>query len=222
VNGIRYNDRSLVLGQTRSGKSELLNVIFSSFQAQRVLVDTKDEWAISGVPRVADVDAIDWRAPVIHFASERGDPAEFDELFDRAYRQRGPMVVAVHELGDLCDYQPNRTPPAFRRYLSMGAAHGLGLLGASQRPVEMPRRARTEAEHVFAVVPRLDPDDVAVVARMMNLPPERLGRDLDELQQAHGLHSFLWFDRRSRSLAGYQPLPASWRRRSIVQRRGPS
>lgn len=190
-------------------------------RAQRVLVDTKDEWQISGVPRTADVDAIDWRSPVIHFATENADVEEFDALFDRAYRQRGPMVVAVHELGDLCDYLPNRTPPAFKRYLSKGAAHGLGLLGASQRPVEMPRRARTEVEHVFAVVPPLDPDDVAVIARMMNVPADQLRGDLVELQATTGLHSFLWRDRRADTLQGYPPLPAAFRRGSIVQRRGP-
>ena len=54
---IRFNDRVLALGSTGSGKSELLNVLFSRMRggAQRLLVDTKREFAIEGVNLVLEL-----------------------------------------------------------------------------------------------------------------------------------------------------------------------
>jgi hypothetical protein len=216
---ISYADRTLILGQTRSGKSELLNLHFSAFRCQRVLVDTKDEWTIAGVEPVEDVAAIDWRAPVIHLRLEPGDIDAVEQLFRLAFEHRGPLVLGVHELADLCDYRPHLAPRHLRRYLAQGAAHGLGLLGASQRPVEMPVRSRTETQHVFVFVPRLAGDDVEAIARMVGLSTRELERELDERQAEDGLHSFLWFDRREGKLTAWPPLTAELRAGSIVDRR---
>lgn len=213
---IAWNDRSLVLGPTGSGKSTLLNAQTSAFRCQRAVFDSKDEWSVRGVEPVAgDVDRIDWRQPIVHFIPGddiRGDTQRF---FTAAF-QRTHVIVAVHELADLCEYNANATPPAVSRYLRQGRAHGRGLLGSSQRPVEMPKSARTEAEHVF-VFPGLDPDDMAVVAAIVG---RRDAQQLvDEVADRHGEHGYVYFDKRGRQVLACPPLPEHIRSRSVVTRR---
>jgi energy-coupling factor transporter ATP-binding protein EcfA2 len=97
--GIVHHDRVFIAGRTGSGKSELINVLFSGFACQRLLVDTKDEFDIPGVERVRDVAAIDWSEPIIHYVDSSSQAGEFDELFEACLRRRH-LVVAVHELAE--------------------------------------------------------------------------------------------------------------------------
>ena len=216
--GIAYNDRVLTLGVTTSGKSELLNVLFTSIRCQKLLVDSKDEFAIAGVEAAHGPDALDWSAPVLHYVPERDDPDEYNELFARCFTRRH-LVVAVHELADTCDHQPSRAPERLRKYVSQGARHGLGLLAGSQRPVEIPKRARTEAQHVFVFVPEMDPDDHGAIAQLLQLAPAQLSELVHKTQDEHGLHSFLWFNKRTRELSVWGPLPEHVRQANIVTRR---
>lgn len=216
--GISYNDRTLVLGYTGSGKSELLNHHFSAMRCQRLLIDTKDEWAIAGVPRAATVAELDWSAPILHYCPPTNDLEEFDHLFRQAFH-RQHLSVCVHELADLCDFRPNAAPRAVRDYLSKGRAHGLGLLGASQRPVEMPKRALTEAQHVFIVVPRMSGADLDAIASMVDRPPAEVAQLLDGLHETEGNHSFMWFDRASREFIRCRPLNNATRARGIIRKR---
>jgi hypothetical protein len=216
--GIAYNDRTLVLGYTGSGKSELLNHHFSASRCQKLLIDAKDEFAIAEVVPARAPDELDWSEPVLHYIPSTGDADEWEELFAACFRRRW-LVVCVHELGDLCEFQPGRTPRHVRKYLSMGRSHGLGLLGGSQRPVEMPKRARTEVQHVFVFVPELDPDDHNVIAQICQLQPPALSQMLAELQRDHGHYSFLWFNKRTREVNVSGPLPDHVRSQTIVGRR---
>lgn len=216
--GIAWNDRTFCVGYTGSGKSELLNHLFSAQRCQRVLVDTKDEFSIEGVEPVHDAGDIDWSAPLIHFSSEAGDLDDFDRLFRACYARRN-LSMCVHELADLCEDQPGAAPRWVRAYLRKGRAHGLGLLGGTQRPVGMPRVSRTEAQHIFAFAPRLDPDDLPVVARMMHLAPAELEGALRSAHAAHGDHAFLWYDVPAAQLTVCPPLPARARAQTIVSRR---
>jgi energy-coupling factor transporter ATP-binding protein EcfA2 len=214
--GVRFNDRVLVLGYTGSGKSELLNHQFSAIRCQRVLLDSKDEWKIAGVEPVrGEPAAIDWRAPIIHYVvGEAGNEDEIDELF-RACFARRHLVVAAHELEDLCNYNAHRTPRHLRSYISQGRTHGLGLLGAAQRPLEIPKRARTEADHHFVTVKR--PDDMQEVARMFGVELRELDRELETARQ-HGEFAFLWHDKRAGEISICPELPDRIRAASIVQR----
>jgi DNA helicase HerA-like ATPase len=220
VSAIRFNDRVLVLGSTGSGKSELLNVIFSRMRggAQRLLVDTKREFAIEGVEPASEVDAIDWSRPIIHY-QDRGEGAdEMQELFAACYARRR-LMVAVHELSDVCAFRAARTPPAFDSYVSKGRALGLGLLAGSQRPFDIPMRAKTEADHVFAFVPRFQLEqDHRAAAITLGADPAMLARQLDEVQETLGEHAFVHFDRRDRVLEACQPLSEAERAGIIVSR----
>src|SRR5947209_8292263 len=62
-----YNQRLYAFGYTGTGKSEILNLLFSGVACQKLLIDNKPEFAIDGVEPVRDVEEIDWREPVIHY-----------------------------------------------------------------------------------------------------------------------------------------------------------
>jgi hypothetical protein len=219
LGGLLYHDRVFVAGQTRSGKSELLNVLFSELRVQRVLVDTKGEFAIPDVEPVSDPAAIDWREQTIHYRTTvTGALDEVDELFQACLGRRR-LTVCCHELADLCDFQPNRTPPWLNAYISKGGAHGCGFFAGSQRPVQVPSRALTEAQHVFYVVPRLTRrSDHAALAEPMATDERALARELHAAQQEHGRHSFLWWNLRAQDLSRWPPLPENVRSRNIVER----
>jgi energy-coupling factor transporter ATP-binding protein EcfA2 len=217
---IGFNQRTLCLGPTGSGKSELLNAQLSALRTQRVLYDSKDEFSIAGVEPARDVDAIDWRQPVVHFVPGEDVRADAQAFFSRAFRQPRPLVVCVHELADLCEYRASATPAAVNRYIRQGRSHGKGLLGASQRPVEMPVSARSEPEHVFVfTTPPLAPDDMDEAAGLMRRPVAELHQLVEGARSSLGTYSFLYFDRSTGEIKQCPPLPDHMRRRTIVARR---
>jgi energy-coupling factor transporter ATP-binding protein EcfA2 len=220
VSGVRWHERVFVCGYTGSGKSGLLNHLFSGLRNQKLLLDTKPEFRIPGVEPVRSVDEIDWSAPVIHFVEADQDLDEIDRLFHVAGRRRN-LTICAHELADLCDDQPGRTPKYVRRWLRVGNIFGNGLLGASQRPVCMPRQARTEAQHVFAMVPALDDEDHAIVAKLAQTNRNDLYRQLEEAAELSptGRHSFVWIDRVAGHVTLSEPLPEHLRRQCIVKQR---
>lgn len=221
MDGPAFHERVFIAGPTESGKSELLNVLFSGFRCQRVLVDTKGhEWSIDGVePVEGDPSAIDWREPVIHYVTASTEVGEIDELFQRLTTRRD-LVVAVHELGDLCGYVTQRTPESVNRYLAQGGAKGRGFLGATQLMVDMPKRARTEVQHAYVMVPPMDLDHLRGVCRMVEgASPERMRSDLDEHESECGPYSFIHYPKGARrEPTWWPPLPDHLRAEAIVRR----
>jgi hypothetical protein len=224
----RYSERLLAIGSTGSGKSELINLAFAGVRCQRLLVDTKDEFALDGVEPASDVDGLDWTQRTVHYQPPAtAGPDDFDRLFRAAYMRRGPLVVAVHELGDICSFQPGRTPPWFDAYVSKGRARGKGLLGGTQRPVAIPKRALTESDHVFMVGERLlYPPDHQAVAEAMGRNPRELAQLIDRAQLQLGgqpdpqgrTHAMIGFNRARRSVEAYPPIPEQHRRAIDVGR----
>jgi energy-coupling factor transporter ATP-binding protein EcfA2 len=234
VDGVRYNDRVLVLGSTGSGKSEVLNYLLARLRNQRLVLDTKDEFAIPGAEPVRNVHSIDWEAErTIHFqTAPDADPSCtsksrpkvwcgrcFDCVFASSYYQRN-LTVCVHELGDVCEFNAGRTPRWFNAYISKGRARGDGLYMGSQRPMSVPTRALGESEHVFMVGDRfLVPQDHQKVAEAMGQNPNRLAALIDKTQAELGgepdengrTHAFLWFNRRRRTVTACPPLPPEHR-----------
>jgi energy-coupling factor transporter ATP-binding protein EcfA2 len=220
VSAIRFNDRVLVLGSSQSGKSELLNLLFSQMRggAQRVLVDTKGEFAIAGVEAASDVEAIDWSAPIVHYQPSVGDMGEMQDLFAAVFARRR-IVAFVHEASDVCDFSAGKTPPAFNAICSKGAALGVGLYCGSQRPFEIPSRAKSEPLHVYIFAPRfLLEQDLKAAALTIGRDWRELGTMLDEVQATLGDHAFLHFDRRDGLLEACQPLSEAERHGIIVTR----
>lgn len=217
--GIRWHDRVFVVGYTGSGKSEVLNLLFTKLRNQKLLLDTKPEFTIPGVTPVSRVRDIDWSAPVIHYRDLSNSLTDYDELFYEAHHRRN-FTVCCHELADLCEDQPNRAPEWVRKSLRKGNVFGNGILGGTQRPVGMPRQGRTEAQHVIHMVPQLDPDDHQIVAKMMQLSDHQLRRTLAEATNVSltGEYSAVWFDRRAGKITLIPPLPDHVRRSIIVRR----
>lgn len=220
MSAIRFNDRVLVLGSSQSGKSELLNLLFSraSGGAQRVLVDTKSEFAIAGVEAAHEVDAIDWSAPIVHYQDHGGGAEEMQELFAAIFARRR-IVAVVHEASDVCDFSAGRTPPAFNAICSKGAALGVGLWCGSQRPFEIPSRAKSEPLHVFVFAPRfLLEQDLKAAALTIGRDWRELGTMLDQVRAELGDHAFLHFDRRDGVLEACAPLSEAERSAIIISR----
>jgi hypothetical protein len=94
-------------------------------------------------------------------------------------------------------------------YIRKTRAHGGGLIAGSQRPRNIPRIARTEAQHIFAFAPGFDPEDVPIVATCLGMSQ---GQCEDALQSAAelsptGEHSYIWRDKRARATVVRPPLP---------------
>lgn len=220
MSGLRYNERAFVGGPTESGKSELLNVLFSQFQCQRLLYDSKGhEWTIAGVEPVSDPAAIDWREPIVHYVTASTDVAEVDEVFSQAERQRD-LVVCVHELGDLCEYNTNKTPGSVNRYLAQGGANGRGFLGGSQVPVDMPKRAKTEANRIYTMSPAMSEEHLKVLAKMAEVTEPQMRAMIEEAGGEHGEHAFVEWPRGAKQEPTiWPPLPEWMRSETIVRRR---
>jgi energy-coupling factor transporter ATP-binding protein EcfA2 len=223
---VRFNDRVLVLGSTGSGKSELLNYLASGLRCQRLLLDTKHEFALPGVEPVSDPGEIDWSQPLVHYRDATGEVAEFGELFGACFR-RSNLVVIVHELGDVCEFQPNKTPREVNQYLSKGRTRGLGFYAGSQRPFTIPVRARGESDHVFMVGERfMLRQDHDAVAEAMGQDRDELARLVDRVQAQLGgepdpqgrTHAYVWFQRHARQVLAAPPLPDEHRKAITIGR----
>ena len=219
---VRYHERVFVGGPSESGKSELLNVLFSQFRCQRLLYDSKGhEFTIAGVEPVSDPAAIDWSQPIIHYVTTTTEVAEVDEVFSQAER-RPNLLVCVHELGDLCEYHTNKTPQPVNRYLAQGGAKGRGFIGGSQEPVDMPKRAKKEINHAYTMTPPMSREHLKVIGEIVGVSGPEMEAELRQLQAEHGPHAFVhWPKGALQDPTYWPPLPAEIRAHNIVKRREP-
>lgn len=217
--GIRWHDRVFVVGYTSSGKSEILNLLFSKLRNQKLLLDTKPEFTIPGIKPVSRVEDIDWSEPVIHYRDLASNLEDYDRLFYEAHHRRN-VTVCVHEAADICNDEPSKTPEWFRKSLRKGNVFGNGLYLGTQRPVGMPRQCRTEAQHVIHMVPALDPEDEQIVAKMMQISVRELHALIEEATALSptGQYSAVWHDRRAGTTVLIPPLPDATRAGILVRR----
>jgi hypothetical protein len=215
-----------VAGASGGGKSVLLNHMATRFRCQRLLLDTKDEWNVPGITPAHTVAGIDWIQPVIHLIVDvdgGGDSTEISRLFRVAWhrkvgRAQGKaygLVIIVHELGDICDDTPARTPTSFVNYVKKGDAHGLGLLAGTQRPVNVPKIARTQSEHVISMGLGFDTEDIPTMAGVHDLTVPEYER---ALAQAHAIspHAYIYRNRITRTNIIRPPLPEQYLRRTLA------
>jgi hypothetical protein len=221
--GIRFTDRVIIFGRSGSGKSELANHIATGPRCQRLLWDSKDEFTVPGVNPVYKPSEIQWDQPVIHLIDDSCELDDVGRLFqmcwDRKIGRTGyayGLVVIVHELGDLCLDQPQKTPRPVINYLKKGRAHGLGLIGASQRPRCIPTSARSEVQHVFTFAGGLDPDDLPIAAKMHRMSVPEFERALEQAGQLSE-HSYIWGDIRAGRNVIRPQLPEQLRGRTLAR-----
>lgn len=220
-----YNDRLYTLGISRAGKSEILNVLFSGLACQRILIDTKPEFAIDGVTPVGDPERIDWTQQTIHYRPRPGTGAgQYEEIFRQASVRRG-ITICAHELAALVDFKPNKAGPFLRTWVSQGGALGQGALFGSQRPFLIPSGALTEANHILMIGPQLArADDNRAAAEAFSpvgdqaFTADDLVNELALIRREHGPYAFLWKDRFAGTLQANAPLSENIRSQSIVHR----
>jgi hypothetical protein len=150
---------------------------------------------------------IDPRAPLVRYVpsdlSRRS--TELEELYEAIWGLGGPTVVWTDEA--MAVSHANWAPRYFDLIQQQGAQLGIGHLVCSQRPVDVAPSSRTEADHIFLFVPvphRLNLDPLAVE---VGLSTAELERDMRELQEQEGEHSFLWYSRRDNELVHCAPVP---------------
>lgn len=205
---VRYHDRALVVGKTRSGKSVLARYLVGQMTgARRLLVNVKGLEQV-GVAPVRSLEAIDWSAPVVDFIPPSMHDQVFADLYRAAFERGGPRVIWLDEAMGVT--RANYAPEHLRLVQQQGAALGIGHVYCSQRPQNIATELKSEAEHIFicgTVFARRDLDALAVE---MGLSGDELSRRLRELHGDHGDFAFLWYERGSGELTDCAPLPEAW------------
>lgn len=231
---IRWNQRVLIAGMTRSGKSELARYLFAQMRVRRVLVDPKREWSLGvGVPRIelhaqtaehaeAEVAAIDWRQPVVHVSpawlGRRGakDAARYqlEALFAAIAGLPGDVHVWIDEGYGVSS--STWAPAGLIQLEVAGGGMGKGSTTCTQRPVNVAKELLTEADYLCLFGP-LDREDVAESLRGCTsfLSPDRAL----ELMAAQPRYGYLFVSKPDRSYAIAPPLPAHMRTSSAGIRR---
>lgn len=232
---IRFDQRVLIAGMTRSGKSELARYLFSQIRVRRVLVDPKREWSLGvGVPRVelraqtmeaavAEVKKIDFSQPVVHVSPQwlgrRGvkDAARYqlEALFARIMQVPGDLHVWIDEGYGVSS--SSWAPAGLIELEVAGGGRGKGSTTCTQRPVNVAKELLTEADYVFLFGP-LDKEDVTESLRGCSsfLPPEYAL----ELMAHQPTYGYLFVSKPERSFAIGAPLPAHYRTASAGITRG--
>lgn len=228
MSGVRYHERAFFAGPTESGKSELLNYVLSQFPCQKLLWDSKGhEFEVPGVEPVFDPAAIDWSQEWIHYVALTTEVAEVEEVFSQIMPpgvviDHRDLVIAVHELGDLCEYETNRTPRSVNRVLAQGGAKGIGFLGGSQEPVDMPKRAKKEINHAFTMTPPMSQEHLKEVSKFVGerATAKEMAEELRAVHAELGDHAFVHWPRGAlQEPTRWAPLPAEERAKIVVRRR---
>jgi hypothetical protein len=89
-----------------------------------------------------------------------------DAILDRIFGLGGHHGVALHELPDVADDQSERETPAIYEIFRKGPFHCIPIVAMTQRPVNIPKVARTESTVVFTFA-LMDDDDIRTMAGIM-------------------------------------------------------
>lgn len=206
--GVNYNDRILVVGKTQSGKTTFVqHVLFAQMHgARRVAIDPKGHLEL-GVTPIRRAHELDPREPLLHFIPRTTKMDELEEVYARLWEIGGPTVVWLDEA--MGPTTQNRWPEHMAITIQQGAQRGVGHWACSQRPVAIAPPLRTEAEHIFAFVPRPHMLNIQALSLEFGMGADELAYRFDELQSSQGDYSFLWYCRATNELAGCAPIPLS-------------
>jgi hypothetical protein len=226
---IAWNQRVLLAGMTRSGKSTLARYLFSQMRVRRILVDPKRDWSLGArIPRIelrarteddaiAEVARIDWTQPVVHVSPQwlgrggKNDAARYqlEALFRRIMEIPGDLHVWIDE-----GYGVSSgawAPSGLVELETAGGGRGKGSTTCTQRPVNIATELRTEADYVGLFWP-LDAEDVTEALRGCRsfLEPKRALEIMNDVPQ----YGFLFVSKPDRSYAIGPPLPPHLREAS--------
>lgn len=202
---IDAGDRLFIAGQNGSGKSVFASAIANRWD--RVLVYDPKVDPVAVLPNStiaygvrAALAAIPGRVIYRPTPAESSNPGfAFGKLCRKVYRIGGHGIV-IHELADFGSTDRELDPDVSICFRA-GRSRYVPMIAVTQRPVNVPRLAKSEASHL-ACFHLIDPDDRAVMAGYMGqkVRLEPVGRD----------HSF-WYRGPDLELRLMAPLPAPGR-----------
>lgn len=211
---MRFDQRCLLVGKTRSGKSTLARYFFLHFTGvRRIVVNVKGRLDL-GVEPTYHVAAIDWTAPVVNYVPRSFRREVFEELYAAAWAHRNvPTILWLDEAAAVTS--ASYAPDHLLVIQQQGGEWGVGHLVCAQRCKNIKMELRTEAEE-FYIFPGLSQPDLDWLADEIAEVDGRpfTGQDLRarlrELQGAHGDHAFLRWVRATNQLADCAPLDPGW------------
>lgn len=134
-----------------------------------VILDPKGLFNFPGAVIVEDPDDLQETAKTARVIIYRPDPeAEGIDHWNRVLRWvylRGNTVLYIDELFGLSE-NGTTYPPMLKGIYTRGREKGITVIGATQRPVGMPKFCRTEGEYYYCFLLR-DIDDRRVMAGIM-------------------------------------------------------
>jgi hypothetical protein len=203
--GVRFDDRVLIVGKAGQGKTTLGEYLFDQMSGvRRTIVDPKG-LIDAGVPVARSPEQLDLSAPVSHYIPSSLERDEYEELFWLLWMTPGPRLLYLDESAG--PTTANWAPKGLILWVQQGRQHGKGLIACTQRPVGIAPPLRTEAEHVYVMVPRTTRDDLATIAGDIGREYRELDEELSWLLQNEGLYSHLWYCRPTNELHRCGPLP---------------
>jgi hypothetical protein len=150
---IEADERSYIVGRTRSGKSTLARYLLRS-PRRLVACDPKrslGDWKLESWNRETREALLEGRDVRVRVTPEPGaKPEEFWETILRTVFNAGDCILYVDEVYLLTESEsPTGYPPALRDIWTGGGEQGIGAFAISQRPRFIPKYLISEAEHFF-------------------------------------------------------------------------
>lgn len=193
---ILRSDRSLVIGQTRSGKSVFARYNFDRARQQKIAIDVKREIVIPGAWYFSDPRDADWTQAVQVFRPK--DPFGIDD-YNAVYKQifaRRDIYIWLDECAGPTD--SNVTPKYLRLVLVQGASKKLCHQAVSQRPVDIHKALRTETAHIVLFPRGFSMEDMTIMAKHMGMTVaalEQLCVQLLQHPEVYGKYPHLHYDK---------------------------
>jgi hypothetical protein len=220
VRGIRLEDRLLIAGETRGGKTTLAEYIVAALQPVRVIAfDPKGDLKLGVIP-VTRADQLPEaiRAPVCHFIPSSFERDELERACQIVWETPGPYLWWVDDANEVSG--PNWCPLGLRLAVTQGGAKGKMVLATVQRLAETHPSLRSQATHIIVFVPAPILLDLKTIAGHLHTEAETLKAMLEGLEAKHGPYSHLWYCKDGKELRRCAPLPTGEHR--APQRRAPS
>lgn len=225
---MRYNERALLVGKTRSGKSTFALYLCVHFKGCRIIVVNVKGRLDIGVEPVHNVADIDWSQRVINFVPASFGRDVFEELYAAAWAHRGvPTIIWLDEAAAVTS--PGYAPDHLLVVQQQGGEWDMGHCVCAQRCKNIKMELRTEAEE-FYIWPGLSQPDLDWLAdEIGEIDGEPFdGQDLRirlrELAKLYpappgspvSSHAFLWWRRATGELVDCEPLDPGWLNARLV------